>query len=292
MSQSPAFPLPPLPPPQFVGVDTPCRNCSYNLRTLPTSALCPECGMSIALSLRSDLLRFSNPDWLILLRRGMICSFIGTLGMLILSYAFGRILPMGGGIGVVEQALAEALALGGTWIITTPDPGGLGEDQYGPWRRAVRLLVVLRGIDWIAQRGITTLAMSSAAARNGIPLQFLFMISYLLSSALAVAEMGYLARLAARLPNVALTMLARTLMFLMPAVLVSTGAILFCVRLPKIPRGALSHLHVALGLAFLGNIMITLIYLRLISRWRRELNGEIQVAKIRWANPTAIPPAP
>jgi rubrerythrin len=39
-----------------VGEDIHCRNCGYNLRTLSTGGVCPECGESVAVSTRRDLL--------------------------------------------------------------------------------------------------------------------------------------------------------------------------------------------------------------------------------------------
>src|SRR2546423_6765775 len=38
-----------------------CASCDYDLRTLPQSGLCPECGTPIAVSLRSDRLERSDP---------------------------------------------------------------------------------------------------------------------------------------------------------------------------------------------------------------------------------------
>jgi hypothetical protein len=291
MTQSPAFPLPPLPPPQFVGVDTPCRNCSYNLRTLPTSAVCPECGLPVALSLRSDLLRFSNPDWLILIRRGMLCMFVGVLAILILSRGFGGRIRFGGGIGILQQAIAEGMVLIGAWIMTTPDPGGLGEEQYGIWRRAVRALVFIRAAEWIAQRLFTSFALTLAAPGGGLPLDLLAASSYLISAALSVAELAYLRGLAARLPNLSLRATARMLMFAMPAILIAMSALVVVTGLPKIGARAVSNLHIALGLILIGYLVVTVFFLSLISRWQRELKGEIQAAKIRWANPTTPPPA-
>lgn len=44
---------PQLPPDACVALDTPCIGCGYNLKTLPVSRHCPECGMSIDQTLRT-----------------------------------------------------------------------------------------------------------------------------------------------------------------------------------------------------------------------------------------------
>ena len=39
-------------------------------------------------------------------------------------------------------AVAAAAMLGGTWLLTRPDPSGTGETWYGQWRRLTRVLPV------------------------------------------------------------------------------------------------------------------------------------------------------
>src|SRR5213592_429230 len=47
------------------GREKPCLRCGYSLRKITDSNHCPECGLSVWLSLnQNDTLEMSNPDWL------------------------------------------------------------------------------------------------------------------------------------------------------------------------------------------------------------------------------------
>ncbi|TWT42168.1 hypothetical protein RAS1_32980 [Phycisphaerae bacterium RAS1] len=52
-----------------IDADVPCIQCGYNLRTIHTSAACPECNRRIAESLYAQSLEFSDPAW-----RRKVCS--------------------------------------------------------------------------------------------------------------------------------------------------------------------------------------------------------------------------
>jgi hypothetical protein len=214
----------------------------------------------------------------------MVVHFLGWLGILFLNSGFTNFTRLNGGLGLVQSALVEALALGGAWIISTPDPGGLGEEQYGFWRKAVRAVAVIKAIDWLAQRFAVAMAFSARTPSNVIPLDLLFTVGYGISAALLAAQLGYLRRLAARLPNIPLAALARFLFWTMT---VSAFA-------PAVFRLILVHaraftwfpaLRMTIGLIRIAYTILTVLYLRLIVRWRRELKQEIEFARIRWANP-------
>src|SRR6266542_3840097 len=47
------------------GREKPCLRCGYSLRKITDSSHCPECGLSVWLSLnQNDTLDMSNPEWL------------------------------------------------------------------------------------------------------------------------------------------------------------------------------------------------------------------------------------
>jgi hypothetical protein len=118
--------------------DLPCRSCGYNLRTLATSGVCPECATPIAASLRSERLREADPNWLRQMHTGCKLEYWGIWTAWI-SYitlqAFRfepiRTLALPGALGVVAL---------GTWMLASPDPSGIGEDRYG------RLRIWARGL--------------------------------------------------------------------------------------------------------------------------------------------------
>jgi hypothetical protein len=58
--------------------DVACRTCGYNLKSLAADADCPECGTAVELSLCGDFLAFANPDWLKVVRWGVMIVFIGA----------------------------------------------------------------------------------------------------------------------------------------------------------------------------------------------------------------------
>jgi hypothetical protein len=135
----------PATPPSIVEGDNPCRKCQYNLRGLPVAGLCPECGTPIGLSIRGDLIRFSDPVWvnrlawaakllLISLYATAAFFFIGV-GVLRLTR---RLDPL---INACLYVAVNSIGYYATWILTTPDPSGLGEESYGTARRLARVAI-------------------------------------------------------------------------------------------------------------------------------------------------------
>src|SRR5438876_3717954 len=99
---SPAFIPPPMPEVTddsgTVATDIACRKCGYNLRGLPISGRCPECGTPVGLSVKGDLLRFSDPGWLRALRRGVnfiigavVVAILGGIAAAFLVRVLGRL---------------------------------------------------------------------------------------------------------------------------------------------------------------------------------------------------------
>jgi hypothetical protein len=60
--------------------EKPCLRCGYSLRRLGDATHCPECGLSVWLSLnQNDNLDMSNPDWLRRMAVGLWLMAIGSL---------------------------------------------------------------------------------------------------------------------------------------------------------------------------------------------------------------------
>ena len=193
------FPLPTIPPPPIVLGDLPCRKCSYNLRTLPTTAVCPECATPIADSMRSDLLHDGDPHWLQTVRRGVKLLWI-TCCLYALWVAAVSLFLQASSLQEAQwiQILVGRLMQGaGIWLATTPDPRRRNQPGSANFSLACRAMAVINfaaGILWLGT--MFRFAPSSplwAAAR------LLNMGTGIVNQALILF---YLSRLMLRIPDV------------------------------------------------------------------------------------------
>jgi hypothetical protein len=118
--------------PDAVYTDQHCISCGYLLRGLNPSGTCPECGTSVAESLRGDLLFYRNIEYVRTLKKGLSYILNGILLYIILiivslfaaQVAAGlatpvniQLLSSGGSLGI------SILILVGWWLFTNQDPG-------------------------------------------------------------------------------------------------------------------------------------------------------------------------
>jgi hypothetical protein len=146
---NPSFPLPEIPPPPAVLGDLPCRKCSYNLRTLSTDGLCPECGTPVALSLQRDLLASSDPKWVGKLFLGMRLAQWCTIpfALAVFANAIWTARPAYLSMVSIFEICGIIQITIGCWLFTVPDPSGIGEPGYGRLRGATRLISLV----WVAE---------------------------------------------------------------------------------------------------------------------------------------------
>jgi hypothetical protein len=184
--------------------DTPCRKCGYNLRGLSVEGRCPECGTSVGFSLQGDLLRYCDPNWMDALRRGVKC-IIAAVVLGIFGVVAGIALGVGAGnagIGFAVEGgavvVAMIVAAVGWWMLTQPDPRGLGEDQYGTPRKIIRVAQVV-GLAHVALVGLTaTITVDDATL---LALQAVSVVAIVVSVVGIFAECSYLERIARRIPD-------------------------------------------------------------------------------------------
>ena len=148
--------------------DVPCRKCGYNLRGLFMTGRCPECGLAVGRSLTDDLLRFADPTWVTTLGRGagrilwgillMVVVGIASMAAMIATAAAPAPAPLVLAASMAASLLAYALTWWGMWMLTAPDPSGLGEEQYGRVRRFVRFSVVAGLVAHLLTMGGTELS--------------------------------------------------------------------------------------------------------------------------------------
>jgi len=272
-------------------VDTPCRKCGYNLRGLSVNGRCPECGTPVGLSVMGDLLRFSDPAWIRTLRRGITLILAGIValifGMVAVSIVMGAKGRAGLPLAVVVNFAGYGLMLVGGWLLTEPDPSGVGEDQYGTSRRIIRFSLAVGAanslISWISQ-------MQAISPAVRISIQIINGVASLVALVGQFAQLNYLSKLSRRIPDVKLAGRAR---FLMYAIGISYGlvvvfGILMAIAVATRGRGGGAIPLLAGGglfvmIAGLALIVFGLMYLDLLEKLRKRLREQIAAAESTWA---------
>lgn len=293
------YPLPPAEPAAspagVVTADLPCRKCSYNLRGLSLEGRCPECGAAVGLSVQGDLLRYSDPTWVRKLQRGAKFIVYGVV-VIVLGVIAGVILGMSGGIGSRSQVLLTGLVglLGyglivvGSWLLTEPDPSGIGEDQYGTSRKIIRIALAV---------GVLNMFLDFVTNLSPVPpgvftllqvLQFAFGIVGIVG---LFAQLQYLKKIALRIPD---AQLAGRAHFLTYAIAISYGLLLLLALVMAVvasnlaaggggPGGGVAAFGCGLGIVALVVLVFFIMYLMLIERLGKRFGDEAAVAERSWA---------
>jgi hypothetical protein len=203
----------------FLTEDVPCRQCGYDLRGLRHDGNCPECGLPVERSVHSNLVRYSDPAWIRKLRLGTILVYAGFAISILLGIALAvtvSVLGTPGGIGPRTVELIGNLAslaifltggvmiLVGNWFLTTPDPSGIGEDDYGRPRLVARILLVISGLSFPVSSAIQLLDVT------GIATIVWGVLTTLIAVSGYVALLIYISRFTRRLPDTKLGKAARS----------------------------------------------------------------------------------
>jgi hypothetical protein len=195
--------------------DVACRKCGYNLRGLSPEGRCPECGTAVGFSLQGDLLRFCDPGWVDMLRRGagqfiwgIVIVFFGVLGAILLATAMNA--PGVAVAGLIAAVAGYILMTVGWWLLTQPDPSGLGEDKYGTARKIIRFSLIV-GIAQSVLAVVLTLAPLDDAIMTLLSL--IVLLCEIVAAVGIFAQLYYLERLALRIPDNNLSSRAHFLMF-------------------------------------------------------------------------------
>lgn len=275
----------------MVAADVPCRRCGYNVRGLQITGLCPECATPVGLSVQGDLLRFADPAWLDRLARGAGLAFWGALlgvGVAILVGAIAFVLgPL---IAQLIGLAGGVVYLFGVWLLSEPDPSGLGEDRYGTARKVIRVGLVA-GV-------VHALLEVSTAVQALAPVMRMSLTAAGLAAALVqvvgdFALLHYLRRLAMRLPDLALAGRARVLFWgygISYAVLVVLGgivAVLVYLQANRQGGGPSDALVMALvvpaALAGLALLVFWIMLLVLFYRLRHAFRTQAALVRHAWS---------
>ncbi len=277
--------------------DITCRRCGYNLRGLGENGRCPECGTAVGLSIHGDLLRFAEPAWVEKLARGMELILVGIVTGIVGGCVGGGIsaagTPQSQAAGTLVILLSGLLSLVGAWILTTPDPSGIGEQRFVNARKVVRagLIAGLAG-------QLINLVLPDS--RSGPLFALAIVAATVCGLAGAVgtyAQYLYIERLAERIPDARLARLARFLRWgysivLGVSTLIGGIAAFYVVRSGPAAAGpgiaaTLSGFGVILGVAGcafgLGVLVMSIACIVLYIRARRAFREQAELARATWA---------
>lgn len=269
-----------------IGIDHYCRRCGYNLRGLREEGICPECGSPVGLSIRGDMLRFADPDWVDKLAMGIKI----ILWMVLAKVLIAVLIPA----GVVSLQLAELLFFAvavadfyGAWLLTEPEPKIIGEDTNITARRVVRIALIV-GIastllELIPDRVLATEPLDTI-------LMFLIAGMGLIGLAGEFAKFIYYEQLANRIPDTSLADRAR---FLRWAYLISLllglclGVVMAITAAGALATGAAGGGFAAMGcigaVIGLAIFVFGIMTLLLLDRLRKALSEQAKLARENWA---------
>jgi hypothetical protein len=159
----------------------------------------------VGLAIHGQLLKYSDPAWVGTLARG-VRLIIAGLALMVAAILVNMVLsivvpptqmlpmlllPM----GLVVMYL---LSLIGSWLLTSPDPSGIGEDRYGRSRKIIRFSLLV---------GLASTVLSLGARFGSLPPQVMTAIQTItiLASLVGVvgmfAQLDYFQKLALRIPD-------------------------------------------------------------------------------------------
>lgn len=159
-------------PPTEVDRSLLCGTCGYELKGLPWTARCPECGAKILASVQMNALRSASPEYLRRLARGLLVIEVAALlrvGSAVGMWFFGGFF-FGGAQKklageLVSMAIAAAFVLGWWWI-TTPDlRRNTPEGKLSP-RRVARFGACALGAAWWSLDVANILRMKGVGASS------------------------------------------------------------------------------------------------------------------------------
>lgn len=239
-----------------------CIKCGYDLTGLPQTGACPECGTRVADSLRGLLLRYSSPEYVAKLHRGVfmvvaaiIVQLLTSIGMFFVGMLGGMGVAAPAGVAILLQLVssgASLVILVGWWLFSEPDPRYTGGNDGSTARKVLRVTLVIYGCSTLLT--LTSAFLAPQQAGVGLAAAGLALVAALAGLiAWAVnyfASMRYVGWLAQRIPNDHAQKRAKLLLWLGP--LLSTVGIL------------------ALGL---GPLIALVLYWNLLDEIRKDLKA-------------------
>ncbi|MBI4719376.1 MAG: hypothetical protein HY763_16395 [Planctomycetes bacterium] len=194
--------------------DVACVHCGYNLRGLATEGLCPECGRAISLSLRGDLLRFSDPAWLERLRLGAwLLSLNIFLGFFMRVTGVPTVADSLRVASVLSSHASPFVGLLAALFVTAQEPRSSLQESGLSLRKVVRISAVIGVVGPLLAYAdaLTNLTYGLLAAVGGW-LGLVGLVS-------AYLQLMYFRRLAMRIPDERLELSTKRFLWAAPIVL-------------------------------------------------------------------------
>jgi hypothetical protein len=262
-----------------IDADTFCSQCGYNLRGLRSDGRCPECGLSIAESIRGDALCFADPDWLRKIELGTLVKLWSVL-ILVIMVGVAVALPRAP-ISPILVWLPPLLCGGGwiwsTYLITTPEPRLEKREDPVNLRRIVRISAILAMagivIEMIAAMMIREIAQVLDTAAAVLALAWVVQI---------FSEMIYYRRFAGRVPSPKLARTSTVILWGLPSTLLmgffGVGLIAFTGPAPPgVPDRIVFQVLMIVsctGMAF--SILFMIAYVFLLDSFRQAFSAAIE----------------
>lgn len=128
-------------PVSTVADDLACVHCGYNLRGLAYDHRCPECAKPVAGSLRGDVLKHADPDWLAKVRFGCGLKLWNIVFGILAGIAGVALVAVGFPVVILQVLGIAGMALGlwASFAITTQEPRIALQEDPLTWRRTIRV---------------------------------------------------------------------------------------------------------------------------------------------------------
>jgi hypothetical protein len=278
-------------PDGMVNRDAPCRGCGYNLRGLSTDGRCPECGTVVGVSVQGDWLRFSDPQFLLTLRKGVrfiLWSILITVIVVVLSVILQMAVgPKAAPVIQFAGLLGYIPGIIGAWLLTAPDPSGVGEDRYGTARRIIRIALVIGAVNYVINFGTSAAGPVAPAAR--LMLQTIAFLAGIVELVGQFAQLNYLSKLALRIPD---PQLSKTAVQIMWGLGISYGLILlfaFIAVLLTLGARASAMAGAVIGVGCLVLIVgiialvYAIMYISMLFKFGRLFEDQAAVARQIWS---------
>ncbi len=241
--------------------DLPCLGCGYNLRGLLEGDRCPECGSPAGLSIYGDALRFSHPDWVDSVRRGLLLIVytigLGFGGWLALGCVLGLFLREGAlfAMLIVLPVVANTLLCCGCHMTTAIEPRAQSDEAPITLRRFVRVTAIAAALVVPIFLMATYLAATAPNGRSAISPDILniLRLSLLAWPAMIYGCLLNLVPIARRIPDASLVFMTRMVLIGLPV------SIALEILLPHMPNIEIV-VHISTGLFTIWTLLLLWLY--------------------------------